>query len=83
MIRRYIHTQLLNWCLLLEYLIKNKGVVLSRARIEEHAWNYDFEGGSNVIDVYIRYLRRKIDKNFEPKLIHTVRGCGYVLREEI
>lgn len=67
---------------ILECLIKNKGIVLSRARIEEHVWNYDFEGGSNVIDVYIRYLRRKIDKDFEPKLIHTIRGSGYVLRDE-
>lgn len=67
---------------ILEYLIQNKGIVLSRSRIEEHVWDYDFEGGSNVIDVYIRYLRRKIDKDFDTKLIHTVRGSGYVLREE-
>ena len=51
-------------------------------QIEHHFWNYDYEGGTNVIDVYIRYLRRKIDKDFEPKLIHTIRGVGYVLKAE-
>ena len=66
----------------LRYMILNKGIVLSRERIEQHIWNYDYVGGSNVIDVYIRYLRKKIDSNFEPKLIHTVRGAGYVLKEE-
>lgn len=66
---------------ILEYLIHNQGIVLSRDKISRHIWNYDYEGGSNVVDVYIRYLRRKIDDNFEPKLIHTVRGAGYVLRE--
>ena len=65
---------------ILEYLITNQGIVLSRDRIEQHIWNYDYEGGSNVVDVYIRYLRKKIDDSFEPKLIHTVRGTGYVLR---
>ena len=65
---------------ILEYLITNQGIVLSRDRIEQHIWNYDYEGGSNVVDVYIRYLRKKIDDGFEPKLIHTVRGAGYVLR---
>lgn len=67
---------------ILEYLIHNQGIVLSRDKISRHIWNYDYEGGSNVVDVYIRYLRRKIDENFEPKLIHTVRGAGYVLRED-
>lgn len=66
----------------LEYMIRNQGVVLSRAKIEQHIWNFDYEGGSNVIDVYIRYLRKKIDQDFEPKLIHTIRGAGYVLRDE-
>lgn len=66
---------------ILEYLVRNQGIVLSREKIETHIWNYDYEGGSNVIDVYIRYLRKKIDENFEPKLIHTVRGIGYVLKE--
>ncbi len=66
---------------ILEYLIRNSGKVLSREKISRHIWNYDFEGGSNVVDVYIRYLRKKLDDGFEPKLIHTVRGAGYVLRE--
>lgn len=67
----------------LEYLARNAGVVLSRERISHGVWNYDYEGGSNVVDVYIRYLRKKIDEGREPKLIHTVRGVGYVLREEV
>lgn len=66
---------------ILEYLIRNQGTVLSRDRINNHIWNYDYEGSSNIVDVYIRYLRKKIDDGFEPKLIHTVRGVGYVLRE--
>ncbi|MBQ6377123.1 MAG: response regulator transcription factor [Lachnospiraceae bacterium] len=68
---------------LLEYLMYNKGIVLSRSRIEDHIWNYDYEGGTNVVDVYIRYLRKKIDDGYEQKLIHTVRGAGYVLREDV
>ncbi len=67
---------------LLRYMIQNAGIVLSRDRLEEHLWNFDYAGGSNVIDVYIRYLRKKIDEGYEPKLIHTVRGAGYVLRAE-
>ena len=67
---------------ILEYMIRNKERVLSREQIEQHIWNYDYEGGTNVIDVYIRYLRRKIDKDFEPKLINTIRGVGYVLKAE-
>ena len=67
---------------ILEYMIRNKERVLSREQMEQHIWNYDYEGGTNVIDVYIRYLRRKIDKDFEPKLIHTIRGVGYVLKAE-
>lgn len=66
---------------LLRYMVQNAGTVLSRDRLEQHIWNYDFTGGSNVIDVYIRYLRKKIDEGYEQKLIHTVRGVGYVLRE--
>ena len=65
---------------ILEYLIRNKGKILSRERIEDHIWNYDYEGGTNVIDVYIRYLRKKIDDSYTPKLIHTIRGLGYVVR---
>lgn len=67
---------------LLEYLMHNKGIVLSREKIENHIWNFDYEGGTNVVDVYIRYLRKKIDDGHEDKLIHTVRGMGYVLRED-
>ncbi len=67
---------------LLQYLAVNKGIVLSREKIEDHIWNYDYEGGTNVVDVYIRYLRKKIDEDYDKKLIHTVRGMGYVLREE-
>lgn len=66
----------------LEYMMRNQGVVLSRKSIEEHVWNYDYMGGSNMIDVYIRYLRKKLDDGFDTKLIHTVRGSGYVLRRE-
>ncbi|RRD40209.1 DNA-binding response regulator [Leptotrichia sp. OH3620_COT-345] len=66
---------------ILEYMIRNKEKVLSREKIEQHVWNYDYEGGTNVIDVYIRYLRKKIDDGFTPKLIHTVRGIGYILKE--
>lgn len=66
----------------LDYLIRNKGSVLSRESIENHIWNYDWEGGTNVVDVYISYLRRKIDAGFDRKLIHTVRGVGWVLRED-
>ena len=68
---------------LLEYLIRNKGKVLSREKIEINLWNYEYEGGTNAVDVYIRYLRKKLDDNYTNKLIHTVRGCGYVLREDI
>ena len=64
----------------LEYLMRNQGHVLSREQIEQHVWSFDYEGGSNMVDVYIRYLRRKIDEGFEQKLIHTVRGAGYVMR---
>lgn len=66
---------------MLEYLIANQGIVLSREKLLNHLWDYDYEGSSNMIDVYIRHLRRKIDQGHEVKLIHTVRGVGYVLRE--
>ena len=68
---------------LLEYLMYNQGRVLSREMIEDHVWNFDYEGGTNVVDVYISYLRRKVDDGFDRKLIHTVRGRGFVLREEV
>ncbi|MCI2059054.1 MAG: response regulator transcription factor [Oscillibacter sp.] len=67
---------------LLSYLLHNRDIVLTREQIEDHVWNYDYEGGSNVIDVYIRLLRKKIDDPFPRKLIHTLRGQGYVLRED-
>ncbi len=67
----------------LEYMMYNAGVVLTREKIENHIWSYDYEGSSNVIDVYIRYLRKKIDNDYDKKLIHTVRGSGYVIREEL
>ena len=67
---------------LLEYMLRNKGVVLSREMIENNLWNYDYEGGTNVVDVYVSYLRKKMDTGFSKKLIHTVWGTGWVLREE-
>lgn len=67
---------------LLEYLMRKKGMVVTRAMILDHVWDMDYHGGSNLVEVYINYLRRKIDQSFGPKLIHTVRGAGYVLRTE-
>lgn len=67
---------------LLRYMIQNKGIVLSREKLEQHLWNYDYMGSSNVIDVYIRYLRKKVDEGYDKKLIHTVRGAGYLLKEK-
>ena len=66
---------------ILEYMIRHKGAVLSRQQLEDHIWNYDYAGGSNVVDVYIAYLRKKIDAGFDQKLIHTIRGAGWTLRE--
>ena len=66
---------------LLEYMMRNKGVVLSREMIENNLWNYDYEGGTNVVDVYVGYLRKKMDTGFDRKLIHTVWGTGWVLKE--
>lgn len=66
---------------LIEFLVKNKNHMLSRIEILEHVWNIDFNMGTNVVDVYINYLRKKLDKDFEPKLIHTVIGMGYILKE--
>ncbi|MDO8886872.1 MAG: response regulator transcription factor [Candidatus Oleimmundimicrobium sp.] len=62
---------------LLEYLARNKNMVLSRTKIAEHVRGYDFDTQTNVVDVYIRYLRKKIDDDFDKKLIKTVRGAGY------
>ena len=66
---------------LLVYLVRNKGRVVSRADIAEKIWDITFDTGTNVIDVYVNFLRKKIDKGFEPKLIHTRQGMGYVLKE--
>lgn len=66
---------------LLEYLMRNKGIVLSREKIENHIWNFEYDGGTNVVDVYISYLRKKIDEGYPDKLIRTVRGSGYVIKE--
>lgn len=66
---------------LLEYLLRNKGNVVTRTMIAEHVWDQHFDSFSNVIDVYIRYLRRKVDADAPVKLIHTLRGIGYVLAE--
>ena len=68
---------------LLEYLIRNKGIILSREQIENNLWNYDYAGGTNVVDVYISYLRKKLDGGHEKKLLHTVRSMGWVLKEEV
>lgn len=67
---------------LLEYLMVNKGKILSRAKIEDHVWGLDYPGGGTVVDVYINYLRKKIDQGYDKKLIFTVRGIGFVLKEE-
>jgi heavy metal response regulator len=67
---------------LLDYFMRNPGRVLTRTMIAEHIWDYDFDPMSNIIDVYVNYLRKKIDAGREPKLIHTVRGVGYVLQVE-
>ena len=67
---------------LLDYFLRNPGRVLTRTMIADHVWDYDFDTMTNIIDVYVNYLRRKIDSDREHKLIHTVRGVGYVLKEE-
>jgi DNA-binding response OmpR family regulator len=67
---------------ILEYLLRNKGILLTRSQIAEHVWDYDFEYNSNIVDVYIGYLRRKIDDEFKNKLIHTIRGSGYILDDK-
>jgi len=65
---------------LLEYFMRNPDKVLTRTMISEHVWDYHFDSMTNVIDVYVNYLRKKIDKSFEPKLIHTIRGVGYLMK---
>jgi DNA-binding response OmpR family regulator len=66
---------------LLEFLVKNKGRVISREKIVQVIWGYEYMGDTNVVDVYIRYLRSKLDDKFEEKYIHTIRGVGYVVKE--
>lgn len=66
---------------LLEYMMRNPEQVLTRTMIAEHVWDYTFDSFTNIIDVYINYLRKKVDRDFDTKLIHTVRGVGYVLKE--
>lgn len=67
---------------LLHYLMRHAGQVVSRTMIQEHVWNFDFDGLTNVVDVHINRLRNKVDRGFDRPLIHTLRGVGYVLREE-
>ena len=66
----------------LEYLMRNKGIIVSKEKIEENIWNYDYEGTSDVIKVYMHHLRKKIDDGFEKKLLHTIKNVGYVIRED-
>lgn len=66
---------------LLEYMMRNRGIVLSREMIENNLWNFDYEGGTNVVDVYISFLRKKIDTGFDKKLIHTVWGTGWIFKD--
>ncbi|OGP55943.1 MAG: DNA-binding response regulator, partial [Deltaproteobacteria bacterium RBG_13_52_11b] len=65
---------------LLEYFMRNPEKVLTRTMISEHVWDSHFDTLTNVVDVYVNYLRKKIDKDFEPKLIHTIRGVGYIMK---
>ena len=67
---------------LLEYFMRNPNRILARTLITEHVWDYHFDPETNVIDVYVNYLRKKIDQGFEKKLIHTIRGSGYMMRGE-
>ncbi|PLX98021.1 MAG: DNA-binding response regulator [Desulfuromonas sp.] len=67
---------------LLEYFIRNPNKILTRTMIAEHVWDYNFDSFTNIIDVYVNYLRKKVDKDHDKKLIHTVRGVGYVLKED-
>ena len=67
---------------LLEYFMRNPNQVLTRTMIAEHVWDYTFDSFTNIIDVYVNYLRKKIDREADKKLIHTVRGVGYILKEE-
>jgi DNA-binding response OmpR family regulator len=66
---------------LLEYFLRNQGRVIPRAELSKHVWNVDFDTGTNMVEVYVNYLRKKVDKDFEGKLIHTQFGVGYILKE--
>jgi DNA-binding response OmpR family regulator len=79
--RKVIHLSATEYSLL-EYLMRNAGRVLTRSMILEHVWQYDFEGNDNVLDVYVSYLRRKVDKGHPTPLIHTVRGAGYRMSDD-
>ncbi|HEY7745584.1 MAG TPA: response regulator transcription factor [Desulfuromonadales bacterium] len=67
---------------LLEYFMRNPNQILTRTMIAEHVWDYTFDSFTNIIDVYVNYLRKKVDRDYDKKLIHTVRGIGYVMKEE-
>lgn len=67
---------------LLEYFLRNPNKALTRTEIAENVWDVTFDTGTNVVDVYVNYLRKKIDKNFTPKLIHTISGIGYIMKED-
>ncbi|WP_041061881.1 response regulator transcription factor [Jeotgalibacillus campisalis] len=66
---------------LLAYFMKNQRQVLSREQLLDHVWGYDYYGDTNIVDVYVRYVRNKVDKGYDPQLLHTVRGVGYVLKD--
>lgn len=66
---------------LLKYLLENKNIVLTRDKLLEMVWGYDYSGDTNVVDVYIRYLRSKIDEKYSKKIIHTIRGVGYTIKD--
>jgi DNA-binding response OmpR family regulator len=67
---------------LLEYFLRNKGRVIPRAELSKNVWNVDFDTGTNMVEVYVNYLRKKIDRDFDKKLIHTQFGMGYIVKEE-
>ena len=67
---------------LLKHLVQNKNIVLTRDRLLEEVWGFDYIGDTNIVDVYIRYLRSKIDDKYNKKLIHTIRGVGYIIKDE-
>ena len=66
---------------LLEYFLRKKGLLLTRSMILDHVWDFDYDGGSNLVEVYVNYLRRKTEQDGAPRLIQTVRGAGYILKE--